>query len=233
MEDKDKRVTPAQLAAFGVGLSVTIASSLLTSLVSPITFPFNFLISLALGGTAGYGTLKVLDPRTRQDLFEAQTDAEFRLMLQEIADIAVRTGDASQSLHHISPEVSGRLGGIAKMTEMILARYQMRNRDFAGVSATLLILQKFEEVLAHYLKVKRGELFLDEGQIEKEIAETETTVIPMFEIALERLGKKLDAGEDLDKGISKGTLESMLRSLNLIESLSEQIVSSETGDSDD
>jgi len=56
----------------------------------------------------------------------------------------------------------------------------------------------------------------------------------MFEMALERLGKKLDAGEDLDKGISKGTLESMLRSLNLIESLSDQIVSSsETGDSDD
>ena len=233
MEDKDKRVTPAQLGAFGVGLSVTIASSLLTSLVSPITFPFNFLISLALGGTAGYGALKVLDPRTRQDLFEAQTNAEFRLMLQEIADIAVRTGDASHSLSLISPEVSGHLGGIARMTEMILARYQERRRDFAGASATLLILQKFEEVLAHYLKVKRGELFLDEGQIEKEIAETETTVIPMFEMALERLGKKLDAGEDLDKGISKGTLESILRSLNLIESLSEQIVSSETGDSDD
>ena len=115
---------------------------------------------------------------------------------------------------------------------MIFNRYKERPRDFAGVSSTLLILQKFAGILAHYLKVKRGELFLDEDQKEKEIVETETHVIPGFEMALDRLGKKLDAGEVLDKGVSKGTLESMLRSLDLIESLSDQVGSStEKGDS--
>ena len=234
MGNEDKRITPQQLGAFGVGVTVTIGSSLLTSLVTPILFPFNFLISLALGGTAAYGALKVLDPRTQQDLLEAQTKAEYRQMLHKIGDIAARTGKASQSLSVISPEVSRWLGSIARKTEMILARYRERPRDFAGASATLLILQKFDEVLQHYLKVKRGELFMDEGQREKEIADTETRDIPMTEIALWNLGKKLDAGETLDKSISKGTLESMLRSLDLIEDLRDEIGSpSEIGDFDD
>jgi len=234
MEDDDKRVTPQQIGALGVGLIVTIASSLLTSLVSPILFPLNFLISLGLGATAGYGALKVLDPRTMQDLLEAQANADYRQKLQKIAGIAARTGDASQSLSHISPEVSGQLGDITRMTGMILERYKERRRDFTGVSATLLILQKFEGILAHYLKVKRGELFLDEEQRDEEIAKTETQDIPMVEMALQNLGKKLDAGEVLDKSISKGTLESMLRSLNLIEDLRDGIgFSSEKGDSDD
>jgi hypothetical protein len=147
-------------------------------------------------------------------------------MLREIEGIAVRTDEASQSLGQISPEVSGRVGNIARMTRMILERYKVRRRDFAGVSATLLILQKFEGILAHYLKVKRGELFMDVGHRKKLISEVETQVIPMFEMALENLGKKLDAGETLDKDISQGTLESMLRSLHLIESLNDQIDSS-------
>ena len=116
MGDKDKRVTPQELVAFGVGLSVTIVSVVITS---PIAFPFNFLISLGLGTTAGYGALKVLDPRTVQDLLEAQTNAQYRRMLQEIANIATRTSKASQSLRLGSPEVSGRLANIARMTEMI------------------------------------------------------------------------------------------------------------------
>ena len=234
MEGKDKRVTLAEIGAFGVGLTVTIASSFLTTLVSPVLFPFNFLISLGLGGAAGYGTLKMLDPRTRQDLLDSQTSAEYRQMLHEMVNIAARTEDASQSLSPLSPEVSGRLDTIARMVRMIHDRYQERHRDFAGVSATLLILQKFAGILAHYLKVKRGELFLDEEQREKEIVETETHVIPGFEMALDRLGKKLDAGETLDKSVSKGTLESMLRSLDLIESLSDQVGTFiEKGDSDD
>jgi hypothetical protein len=223
MHGKEKRVTPQELIALGVGLTVTIASAVLTS---PIAFPFNILISLGLGGTAGYGALKVLDPRTRQDIFDAQTDSQYRQMLREIEGIAVRTDEASQSLGQISPEVSGRVGNIARMTRMILERYKVRRRDFAGVSATLLILQKFEGILAHYLKVKRGELFMDVGHRKKLISEVETQVIPMFEMALENLGKKLDAGETLDKDISQGTLESMLRSLHLIESLNDQIDSS-------
>ena len=231
---KDKRVVLRQLGALGVGLTVTVVASFLTSLVNPIFFPFNFLISLGLGTAAGYGALKVLDPRTRQALIEAQTDAEYRQMLQEIAAIAMRTGDASQGLYLVSPKVSERLGNIARMTEMILERYRGRQRDFAGVSATLLIMQKFDANLAHYLMAIRGELFMDDEQREEEITEAERHGIPMIETALENLGKKLDAGEVLNKGVTKGTLESMLYSLNLIESLGNQNVSpTEKGDSDD
>ena len=231
MAGNEKRVSPQELIAFGVGLTVTIVTVVITS---PIAFPFNFLISLGLGGAAGYGALKVLDPRSMQDLLEAETRAEYRRMLQEIRDITTRTSKASKSLRLGSPEVSGRLANIVRMSEMIHDRYQVGGRDFSGASATLLILQKFDGILAHYLKVKRGELFLDEDQREKEIAQSETHDIPITEIALENLGKKLDAGEVLDKNISKGTLDSMLRSLNLIESLSDQVNSSyKTGDSDD
>ena len=234
MDDEEKHVTPQQIGALGVGLIVTITSSLLTTLVMPITFPFNFLISLGLGATAGFGTLKVLDPRTRQDLLETQTSAEYRQKLSEIVKFAAQMESASQSLSLRNPQVSERLDNIARMTRMILERYKERRRDFAGVSATLLILQKFEGMLAHYLKVERRELFLDKAQREKEIAATETRVIPGFEIALENLGKKLDAGETLDKSVSKGTLESMLRSLDLIESWSDQVGTFiEKGDSDD
>jgi hypothetical protein len=74
-------------------------------------------------------------------------------------------------------------------------------------------------VLAHYLRIKAGEQFLDQDMKRTEIAQTETRIIPMVEAALENLGKQLDSGEVLDKKISEGTLESMLRSLNLIESL--------------
>ena len=218
-DDKEQRVTPQQIAALGLGLSVTIASSVLTSLVTPVLFPFNFLISLGLGAAAGYGALKVLDPRTRQDLLDSWAEVRYHQMLREISEYAARTAEASQRLSGMSPQVSGKLGEIARMTEMIHDRYEARGRDFTGVSATYLILKRFEEIVAHYLKVKCGELFLDEDQSEEEIAETELYVIPMTETALGNLGKKLDAGEAIEKGVSKGTLESMLRSLNLIESL--------------
>ena len=231
MDDKDKRVTPQELRALGVGLLVTIASALLTTLFVPVAFPFNFLVSLALGGAAGYGALKVLDPRTMEDLLEAQTETRVRQMLSQIAAIAARTGEAGRSLSQTSPEVSGRLGAIASMTERIRDRYTERPRDYSGIAATLLILQRFDEILAHYLRVKRGDLFLDDDERGKEIVETETEVIPMFEMALDNLGKKLDAGEVIHKGVSKGTLESMLQSLNLINDLSDQIgASSEKGD---
>jgi hypothetical protein len=222
MRSENKRFTPQELGAFGVGLSVTIASSLLTSLVIPISFPFNLLISFALGGTALYGTHKILDPRTMTEVINQETEREFCAMLGEIADIAKRTAEASQS-RYVGTKMSQRLGNIARMIEMILKRYQERRRDFAGTSSTLLLLQKVDEILAHYLKVKCGDLFLDEAQIQKEITETETRVIPMIEQALENLGRKLDSGETLGRDISKGTLESMLRSLDLIESLKDQL----------
>lgn len=234
MDDQDKLFTPQELGALGVGVSVTIALSLLTTLFIPIAFPFNFLLSLALGGTAGYGALKVLDPRTKQDLLEARTRSEYWQMLKQIAAIAARTAKVSQSLCQISPEVSERLDRIAWITERIRYRYQERSRDYSGASATLLILQKFAGILEHYLKVKCGELFLDKELKSIEIADTENHTIPLFEKALENLGMKLDAGDSLEKVVAKGTLESMLQSLHLIEDLSKQIgPSSETGGSDD
>jgi hypothetical protein len=235
MEDEDKQITRKELIAFGVGLTVTIVSTVLTA---PIGLPLSILVGVGMGGAAGYGTLKVLDPRTRQDLEKEQTDSEYRQMLSEyrqmlheISAIAVRTGQASQSLRPVSPEISERLANIARITEMIVVRYRERRRDFADASATLIILQTFEDVLAQYLKVKKGELFVDGDQKEKEIAETEMRVIPMVEIALENLGEKLDAGVVLDTNISKGTLESMLWSLDLIKYKSDQVGADEKGKS--
>jgi hypothetical protein len=222
MRGKNKRFTPQDFGAFGVGIAVTIASSLLTSLVSPVPFPFNLLISFALGGTALIGTHKILDPRTTNEVVEAQTNREFRTMLGEIEEIAKRTAEASKS-PNVGAKMSQRLGNIARMIEMILERYQKRRRDFAGASSTLLLLQKVDGVLTHYLKVKCGDLFLDERQKQKEVTETETRVLPMVEQALENLGRKLDTGESIGTDISKGTLESMLRSLDLIESLKDQL----------
>jgi hypothetical protein len=225
MPGEDKSVTLKEVGAFGVGFLVTVTSTLITSLVTPVPFPFNFLISFALGGTATYGALKVLDPDTDHDRLEKQTNAEFRLILQEIADIAERIADLSSS-SRVGPEASDQVGSIARMAEMILKRYQERPRDFVGASSTLLILQKFDEILTHYLKIKCGDLFLDEASKEREIAETETRMLPMFVKALENLGKKLDSGETIGKEISKGTLESMLKSLNLLEFLNDQLDSS-------
>jgi hypothetical protein len=221
MDNDEKRITPQLVGALGVGISVTVASAVLTTLVSPVAFPFNFLISVALGGTAGYGTLKVLDPRTPQDIIDAQTAASYQQMLTRIAELADLTNIASRSLRHIAPEVSRRLGKIALMTGKVLKRYQQGPTEYAGVTSTLLIHERFDEILAHYIKVKSGELFMDEEKVEKEIYETETYTIPMFEAGLDHLLRKLDSGEALDKRLSKDTLESMLRSLNLIESLSD------------
>ena len=218
MRQIEKRVTPQDIGAFAVGLAVTVGSSLLTSVVSPIPFPFNVLISFGLGGTALYGTRKILDPRTASEITEQQTDAEFHAMLREVSEIASRTMAAGKS-KHVDKELSGRLVAMAEMIRMIHERYQERKRDFAGVSSTLLVLQQVDGILAHYVKVKNGELFLDQGQRETVIFETEEHVIPMVEEALQNLGRKLDAGEGVATGISRATLESLLRLAGLIESI--------------
>jgi hypothetical protein len=139
---------------------VTIGSALLASLVSPIPFPFNILISFGLGGTALYGARKILDPRTISEVTEQQTDNDFHSMLSEMSEIASRTMAAGKS-KHVGKEEGGRLVAMAGMIYMILKRYQERKRDFAGVSSTLLVLQQVDGILAYYLKVRQGELFLD------------------------------------------------------------------------
>ncbi len=212
MPGRSQRFTPQELGALGIGLAVTAASAVLTS---PIPLPFNFLISFGLGGTAFYGALKVLDPRTRSDVEEQHAEREFRAAIHEIEAIARRTASAGHKPCSAN-ETSWRLHAISKKIEMITQRYRERPRDFTGAASTLLVLEKFDEILAHYLKVKCGELFLDKSQADKVIADAERHIIPMVEQALENLGRKMDSGEASDKEIRGGTLEDMLGGLDLI-----------------
>ncbi len=212
MPATNKRFSPQELGALGIGLAVTIALVLLTS---TILFPFNFLISFGLGGMAFYGALKVLDPRTRSEVEEQQAEREFRATLNEIQAIASKTADASRKTCD-TREASQHLVAIARKIEMIIQRYQERPRDFTAAASILLVLKKFDEILAHYLKVKCDELFLDKPRADKAIEDTEVHIIPMVEQALENLGRKMDSGEASDKEIHGGTLEDMLAGLDLI-----------------
>ena len=222
MRDENRRLTSKEFVALGIGIVVVISVALITTRARPLLFPFSFLVSLTLGVMAAYGALKILDPRTPTDLVEHEMNAQFRLMLEQLQEIASRTEQSSRD-GHLSAETSSRLAGIASFMAMIARRYQERSRDFSGASSALLIFKEFDRVLAHYLRIKSGEQFLDQDMKRKEIAQTETRILPMVEVALENLGKQLDSGEVVDKKISEGTLESMLRSLNLIESLKDHL----------
>lgn len=212
MPAANRRFSPQELGALGIGLAVTIASALLTS---AIPFPFNFLISFGLGGMAFYGALKILDPRTRPEVEEQLAELEFRATLHEVEAIARKTADAARKTCD-TRETSQHLDAIARKIEMIIQRYRERPRDFTGAASILLVLEKFDEILAHYLKVKCGALFLDKRRANKVIEDTEGHVIPMVEQALENLGRKMDFGEASDKEIHGGTLEDMLGGLDLI-----------------
>ncbi len=207
--------TPQDLGAYGVGLAVTVVTAFLTAPIIPI--PFNLLISLGLGGTAWYGAQKVLSPFTVAEQEEKVTSREYKAMLDEMAQIATRTA-AMGRRGRIGTDVSKRLASIARMIEMIVERYQTR-QEFAGASKSLMLLQKFDEITAHYSQVKSGELFIDKSRAEAEIAETEGRVFPMVEQALDELGRKIDRGTSMETDIHKGTLEDMLRSLDLVRSL--------------
>jgi len=218
MRDENRRLTNKELVALVIGIVVVIIVALITTRARPLPIPVSFLVSLTLGVMAAYGALKILDPRTPTDLVEHEMNAQFRSMLEQLLEIGSRTVQAGHN-GHLSTETSSRLAGIASLMGMITRRYQERSRDFAGASSALLVFKEFDRVLAHYLRIKSGEQFLDQDMKRKEIAQTETRILPMVEVALENLGKQLDSGEVVDKKISEGTLESMLRSLNLIESL--------------
>ncbi len=224
MSDKEERVTPQELGAFGIGLAVTIGSALLTSVSTPILPPFNFLLSFGLGAAAFYGARSVLDPKTSADRNELRAEREYRAMLSEIAGIGERTAEASRN-PHVDSGTGEQLGAIARIIQMILERYRTRKRDFAGAAKTLMLLQKFDDIRAHYIKLKRNELFLDPAQAEQVITETEAKAIPMVQNALRGLGNQLDSGEAIEAQITKDTLESMVRSLDFIKSLEDQISS--------
>jgi hypothetical protein len=222
MRDENRRLTSKELAALGIGIVVVIIVALITTRARPLLLPVSFLVSLTLGALAAYGALKILDPRTPTDLVEHEMNAQFRLMLEQLQEIASKTEQASRD-SHLSTETSSRLAGIASFMGLIARRYQQRSRDFSGASSALLVFKEFDSVLAHYLRIKSGEQFLNEERKRTEIAQTETRILPMVETALENLGRQLDSGEVVDKKISEGTLESMLRSLSLIESLRDQL----------
>jgi membrane protein implicated in regulation of membrane protease activity len=219
MLKKGNRFTSQDLGAYGMGLAVTVVSALLTAPVLPI--PIDLLISLGLGGTAWYAAHKLLDPWTDSEREEQLTLRGYKVTLAEIAEVAGRIKEAG-SKWRVGANVARRLGSIVSMIEMILDRYRNR-RDFAGAAQTLVVLNKFDELLAHYVKVRCNELFIDKDQAKKEIAETEGQVIPMVERALEELGRKIDLGESTEIDIHKGTLEDMLSSLDLVRSLREQM----------
>ncbi len=222
MSGADKRFTPQELGAYGVGLVVTVISAVVTGPVIPI--PFNFLISFGLGGTAMYGARKLLDPRTPDDIEREHIQRDYRGMLNEMDEIGKRVAQASQRWC-VRGDVSARLAYIVNAIEKILQRYR-QHHDFAGVSSTLIVLKKFDQILSHYVKVKCDELFLDRAEARRVIAEFEERILPMIEQALESLGRKMDSGESLGRDIDKGTLEDMLNSLGLIQAMKDR-----TGDS--
>lgn len=226
-----KHVSPQEVVAFGVGLGVTVASAVITSVVHLVPFPFNFLISFALGGTAFIGA-KLVAEDTPGGLLDKQTRAEYRLKLQEIAAIAARVEQASRSTC-LDAAINEQLGGIARLIGKILKRYQERRMDFAGASKLLEALRRFDEIQGFYLNVKCGDLFLDNAMRETLVTEIERRTIPTFAEALRNVGKQLDSGEALDREISMRTLDSILRSLNLIESLGEQLDSTPQDDEGD
>ncbi len=203
------------IGAYGVGLAVTVISAVLTGPIIPI--PFNLLISLGLGGTAWYGSHKLLHPWTPAEREERDAARRYKGMLHDIAAIGARTAD-SGLLRCIDSDISRHIISIARKIDMVERRYRKGARDFAGASKTLLVLQKFDEILTHYVKLKCGELFLDKGQADRDIADIEGRILPLIEDALEELGRKIDAGESVAMEIHKGTLEDMLRSLDLIKS---------------
>ncbi len=214
MRDADRRLTPREVGAFGIGLAVTIASAVLAS---PFPFPVNFLIGFGLGGTAYYAARKVLDPRTRAEVEDQQAGREYIAILTELDAITARTADASRK-PYVPAEVSRCLGGIAGKTGMIIERYRQRPRDFTGAASTLLVLHEFDEILAHYLKVTCAGIFLDKDQADRVITNAENHVIPMIDQALETLGRKMDSGEASDKDVHGETLEDMLDGLDLLSS---------------
>ncbi len=218
MSVEEKDLLLRNRAAYGVGVVVAGVAAAVTGPVIPTAL--SLPASVALGAVAWYAARKLLNPWSDAEREEQRTTREYRTMLDRIAVVARRVMEAG-SQPCVGGEVSRHLASIARMVEMILERYR-RRRDLAGASTALVVLQKFDEVLAHYIKVKCNELFIDRSQAEEEVAQVEGHVLPTVEQALEELGRKIDAGESMATEIRRGTLDDMLRSLELIKALRDQ-----------
>jgi len=222
MQSRKSRFTKTELIAFAVGILVVVVVSLITTRIRPIPFPFNFVISLVLGTIAAFGSLKIIDPWTEEDRVQQAANTEFSQKLVEIKAITERIWEISQS-PHVDSETSHLLSRIASMVGLLTTRYRERSRDLAATSNLLTVLQVFEPSLTTYFKIKSGEQFLEQSKREAELDRTQRDILPMLERALETWGERLDSGEVVSKRVSEGTLESMLRSLDLIKALNNQL----------
>jgi hypothetical protein len=214
--------TGREAAARGAGVAAVVAAATITTFLRPFPFPFNFLISLGLGAALQFGTLNMLGPGPAMDVIEGQMTAEYRTMLSALQAVAAHTLAASRR-PELPPATAAQLVEIAAVMGLIVSRYVERPADFAGAAATLTIFEQFHKILAYYLKIKSGEQFMDEAAKRKETTQTEGRTLPIFHTALTNLGKQLDANEVLDKGIAEEALESMLRSLNLMDDLNARL----------
>jgi hypothetical protein len=220
MTTPKKGFSVQEAVALAAGVLVVVVAALVTTWLRPILFPFNFAASLGLGAAAYLGTLKILDPRTPRDLIDDQAAAEFRSLLSEMRAIAARIS-AARLLSDLSQLTADRLLAIASVVEALAGRYQAGSAGFAGASATLTVLRQFDRVLAYYLRIKSGQQYLAPEARAREMAQTEERTIPLVRDALENLARQLDAGEVVDKNVSEDTLQSVLRSLNLVDTLAD------------
>jgi hypothetical protein len=214
----DERPSGREAVGLAVGAVAVAATALITTFWRPLPFPVNFLVSLGLGGAMQFGALNMLGPGTAHDLVDGASRAEYTALVGAMEEIAARLTATSRQAD-LPKATLRQLAEIASAVGLIASRHQQRQADFAGAATTLTILQQFDKILAHYLRIKSGQQFLDADTKRQEIAETEGRTIPMIQSALVTLGQQLDAGEVLDKKVAEDALESMLQSLNLIRDL--------------
>jgi hypothetical protein len=219
-----RRLSRGEALGVAAGVLAVVAAAMLTSFARPMPFPLNFAISVGLGTAMQFGMLNLLGgDGPALDLLEVQNRKEYRALLSEMWAMAKRMETASQQAYLPRP-TAGELQAIAAVAGSIASRFEQRAPDLASASATLTILQQFDKVMAYYFKMRSGEQFVEASARRKEMTETEDRTIPMIRTALTNLGKQLDAGEVRDKSVIEGTLESLLRSLHLLDDV--------TGDAD-
>ncbi len=221
MTDPKKGFSVQEAAALAAGAVVVVVAAFLTTRLRPIPFPLNFALSLGLGAATSLGALTVLDPRTARDRMEDEAEAEYRAMLGEMQAIAARAAAAGQFTGMGETAARGLLE-IAAVVRSIANRYASVSHDFAGASAILTTLKQFDLILAYYLRIKSGRQHLAPEARASEIAQTEERTIPLLRAALEKLARQLDASEVADKDVSEETLQSVLRSLNLTDTLNDK-----------
>jgi hypothetical protein len=213
-------ITRRERIAFGAGvITVAIAafSFMRVSYISPL---INFIVSLILGVSTAVIVLYMFpDPDRDPGEIERETERRYRSIIAELRTIAERIRRDRRSCD-VSEDIANQLAAISTLAHSLADRYATRPRNFAGAASTLRVLEVSDAVLTYYHRIKCGGLLLDPVRSEFEIEQVETRVIPMVESGLNRQARQLDSGEAGDMSAQIRTLEDMLQSLNLIESMS-------------